>query len=382
MKTSFVSTFDHSKTKYPLLGKHREVSCLTCHKSGDFKSPIAHTLCADCHKTDPHSGQFAKRADGGKCESCHTVDGFKPTTYTLVDHAKTGFPLVMPHASVKCESCHKPAGKQTLYRVKFARCIDCHEDVHKGQFAGEPWQNRCEQCHNGSSFKKSTMTLVLHQKTRFPLTGGHVAVACNDCHKPMRDSNIPVYHFSELNCTSCHDDIHHGEFAERMKVRNAEGKPAGCEVCHSTKEWSELTKFDHTKTHFVLEGAHRAVVCIDCHRPPNMEHTMLHVEFSKASSRCSDCHENPHSDQFGVRASDCASCHNSSKWKPSLFDHEKTSFSLKGGHQNVRCSACHMNKKTIDGNVVLFYKPTTSVCADCHGTNVPKPTAIASIRGL
>jgi hypothetical protein len=371
-KSSFTANFDHSKTHFPLQGKHLEVACLTCHKGGDFKASIEHTLCADCHKPDPHGGQFLKRADGGRCESCHTVQGWVPSTYTGAEHAKTGFPLVFPHGKVKCAACHTPAGKQTRYKINFAQCVDCHKDEHQGQFAAEPWRNRCEQCHNGATFRTSNYTLAKHQKSSFPLTGGHEAVACNDCHKPLTGSKVALYHFNPLLCTSCHEDVHKGEFAERMARRGAGGKPLGCEACHSTKEWKDLSKFDHAQTSFALVGSHRAVVCADCHKPPNMELTMRHVQFKGAPSACSECHENPHVDQFGARANSCEACHNSNKWKPSLFDHEKTAFSLKGGHQDVACSACHTLRKPVNDNLVLFYKPTPSACADCHGLNVPK----------
>ena len=371
-KSTFTSAFDHSKTHYPLLGKHLEVGCLTCHKGGDFKTPIVHDECSDCHKPDPHGGQFLKRADRGRCESCHTVSGWSPSTYSAADHAKTGFPLVAPHAAVKCASCHIPAGRATRYRIKFAFCVDCHKDEHQGQFSGDPWRNRCEQCHAGLTFKTSSYTLAKHQKSNFPLTGGHQAVACIDCHKPAVNSTVAVYHFSQLSCTSCHEDIHHNQFAERMASRNASGKPFGCEACHSTKEWNDLSKFDHSRTHFALVGSHRAVACADCHKPPNMELTLKHVNFAGAPSACSECHESPHADQFGSRGSDCGACHNSNKWRPSLFDHEKTAFSLKGGHQDVACSACHTLKKHVDGKDVLFYKPTPSACEACHGNEVPK----------
>jgi hypothetical protein len=371
-KSSFIASFDHSKTNYPLLGKHLEVPCLSCHKSADFKLPMPFANCSDCHKPDPHGGQFLKHSDGGRCESCHTVAGWSPSTYTEADHAKTGFPLVFPHTAVKCAECHIPSGKDTRFKIKFALCVDCHKDEHEGQFAAAPWLNRCEQCHTGATFKTSNYTLAKHQKSSFPLTGGHAAVACIDCHKTPAGSKTALYHFSRLSCVSCHEDVHKGEFAPRMAALDARGKPLGCEACHSTKEWADMAKFDHDRTKFPLEGAHRAVACADCHKPPNMELNLRHVQFTSAPAACSECHENPHADQFGTRANDCASCHNSNKWKPSLFDHEKTEFSLKGGHQDVACSACHTLKKPVGGNLVLFYKPTPKACDACHGANVPK----------
>jgi hypothetical protein len=370
-KSSYIATFDHSKTKFPLLGKHISVPCLTCHKSPDFKAPMAFAACANCHKHDPHGGQFIQRADGGRCESCHRVDGWVPTTYTAVDHAKTGFPLVMPHTKVKCASCHIPAGKETRYRIKYDLCVDCHKDEHEGQFTAAPWLNRCERCHTGATFKTTNYTLALHQKSSFPLTDAHEAVPCNECHKPQNGSTAVLYHFSRLSCTSCHEDVHKGQFSQRMVAGGPGGKPLGCLACHSTKEWKDLAKFDHSQTNFPLVGSHRAVPCSDCHKPPNMEMTLAHVDFAHAPTSCSECHENPHADQFGARADDCASCHNSYKWRPSLFDHEKTAFSLKGGHQDVDCSKCHILTRQVDGKQVLFYKPTPVICSACHGSVSP-----------
>jgi hypothetical protein len=153
-----------------------------------------------------------------------------------------------------------------------------------------------------------------------------------------------------------------------MAAPGSSGKPAGCLLCHSTKVWKDTAKFDHSKTDFPLLGSHRAIACAECHKPPNMELTMAHVDFTHAPVACAECHENPHADQFGARAGDCAACHNSNKWRPSLFDHEKTAFSLKGGHQDVACSACHILKKPVEGNLVLFYKPAPTSCAVCHGS--------------
>lgn len=375
----YETLFDHSKTDYPLLGKHLDVACVDCHRDGDFKKPVLHAACMDCHK-DAHGGQFTMRADAGRCESCHTVQGFTPSTFTVADHAKTGFALKAPHDHVLCASCHVPAGDQTRFKISFALCVDCHKDPHGRQFAGVPWENHCERCHTGLTFKSNTMTLALHQKTQFPLTGSHIAVACNDCHKPAAGSDVAAYHFAHLACTTCHEDVHHAQFAARMTAVRAGSKPPGCEACHSTSAWQDLAKFDHGSTRFALLGSHRAVACIDCHRPRAMETTLLHVRFSDAPRDCATCHESPHGGQFAARETNCASCHNSDKWRPSLFNHEKTAFSLKGAHQNVACSACHVNKRVVNEKQVLFYKPTPTACEACHGGTIPtvKADAVAT----
>ena len=174
--------FDHSKTKYPLEGKHATVDCAKCHANGDFKKPIPFQKCTDCHK-DAHNGQFVKRKDGGECSSCHKVQGWKPSLFTVKDHASTDYPLQGGHARLECMQCHTPKGKDTLYKVKFARCTDCHADRHANQFAAAPYFNACDKCHNLEGYKPSTFSLAKHKQTRFVLTGGHVAVTCAECHK-------------------------------------------------------------------------------------------------------------------------------------------------------------------------------------------------------
>jgi len=374
--SSLAAKFDHSTTKYPLEGKHAQVNCETCHHGSDFKKPVAFKFCADCHKPDPHNGQFAKRADQGACESCHTVNDFKPAKYGLAEHNKSAFPLREKHADTLCAKCHIPAGKATIYKVKFALCLDCHKDAHAGQFAKAPYFDRCEQCHNESTFHKTAMTLARHQKIDFKLTGGHVAVACIDCHQPIGDKGPARYHFEDLSCVTCHKDPHRNQFAERMA--KGRGLDTGCVVCHSTKEWNDISAFDHSSTTFDLKGAHRAVTCNGCHRPPNMERTLKNVDYRIAPTKCEECHEDIHGSQFsrkGTGVTLCVGCHTEVKWNPTIFDHEKTIFSLKDAHENVRCKSCHANFNDVNGKSVLFYKPTPTACSACHGTTLKNTVA-------
>ena len=370
--------FDHSKTKYPLTGKHAGVQCRDCHHGEAFGQPLAHDRCADCHSPDPHRGQFRARKDGGACESCHTVEGFKSSQFGVAEHAATAYPLEGKHANVPCAKCHPPLGAQTLYKVKHDLCTDCHKDIHEGQFAQTPYHNQCEHCHSVRGFTPSSFSLPRHTKTQFPLTGAHVAVPCTDCHQaktPPGAGHAAPYHFAEMSCTGCHEDPHKGQFAERMNIAGPRGGAAGCEACHTTERWAEIERFDHSTTKFQLSGSHRAAPCMGCHKPPNLELTMRNVSFRSAPTPCEGCHEDIHAGQFvkGDLKPGCAECHITRKWKPSLFDHEKqTIFPLKGGHKDVACTACHKTKREVDGRAVLFFKSTPRDCAACHGPAVPK----------
>jgi Cytochrome c7 and related cytochrome c len=363
--------FDHSKTKFPLLGKHAHVDCIKCHAEGNFKKPVPFAKCMDCHE-DAHQGQFAERKDKGECGSCHIVDGWKPSIFGVKEHAASAYPLAGKHAAVSCDKCHVPAGSATRYKIAFAKCTDCHQDAHGGQFAQVPYNNQCEGCHTVKGFKPSTYSIALHQKSRFPLAGAHLAVTCAECHTASAEgyaSKVVPYRFEDHTCTGCHKNPHGTEFNDKMAQRLPDGRVAGCEACHTVKSWTDLPSFDHSKTKFPLLGAHAKVKCDDCHKPAPSETTLTEASFKSTSTTCSSCHKDPHAGQFvkAGKPQECSSCHNSEKWQPSIFNHEtQTDFSLKGAHINVACKDCHTGVRNIDGRRVVFYKPTPRQCAGCH----------------
>jgi hypothetical protein len=360
-------SFDHSKTKFPLLAKHADVACDKCHKSFDYKVPVAHDLCGDCHK-DVHGGQFLTSAGGGDCARCHTADGWRTSTYTAAAHARSAYPLTGSHATVKCDACHKPAGAATKYRVPYRLCADCHHDVHEGQFANAP----CENCHTVDRFRPAKFTLAAHARTRFPLTGAHSAIACIDCHtrRPERPGTV-AYKFKDFTCEACHQDPHGGQFRTAVAAKLA-AAPSGCVSCHTVDTWRNLSKFDHTATRFPLTGGHRAVACDLCHKATALSTGLRRAAFRDTARNCAGCHEDIHAGQFraGNQQPECDACHNNTRWRVADFDHNKTSFKLIGAHAQVACKACHTTKRELNGRLVLFYKPTPKGCADCHATTV------------
>ena len=64
--------FDHSKTRYPLLGRHASVPCQTCHVKPATLVHLKYARCADCHR-DPHKPLFATE----DCAACHTEVGLQ-----------------------------------------------------------------------------------------------------------------------------------------------------------------------------------------------------------------------------------------------------------------------------------------------------------------
>jgi hypothetical protein len=365
------SNFDHSKTDFPLLGKHEAVGCTDCHMGGDFKRAVAHAQCMDCHQPDPHQGQFRQSAGGAECVSCHTVDGFKPSTFGVTEHASSQYPLLGNHAQVACADCHTPAGAATKYKIAFGQCLDCHADEHRGQFVAAPYLNKCENCHGFEGYRPAKFTLADHQKTQFTLEGAHLAVPCMECHRPtvVAGATTAKFHFGEQTCAACHSDPHNGQFQATMDRVRSDGTRTGCQACHNVQSWRDASGFDHSGTEFPLRGAHRSVVCSECHKASSASAGSPGVRFRDAPKECAACHQDPHGGQFAIAGAqtDCTRCHATMRWTPSSFDHNKdASFSLAGAHQNVACASCHELRREIDGESVLFYKPTPTACADCH----------------
>jgi len=367
-----VSNFDHSRTKFPLLGKHAPVTCDKCHKTSDFKTPVAHEQCQACHQ-DIHQGQFASRA-GGDCAGCHTTDGWKPSTFTGVSHSQSAYPLLGKHAAVTCDKCHQPAGAATLYKVRYQACLDCHRDPHDSQFAKAPHKNRCEDCHAVEGFEPAKFTLTRHRETQFPLTGAHAAVACGECHQKTAEfHNTVAYQFTNLTCAGCHADPHQPQSRDRTlaaKMRSG----TECEVCHNVRTWRETAVFDHAKTRFPLVGSHRGAACEQCHRATALSLGVKKVVFTNAPLVCVGCHEDIHAGQFAAASENrgCEACHGNSQWKPGTFDHARTSFPLDGAHQKVPCQDCHSTRREVNGRMVVFYRPTPRDCVSCHGPNIKK----------
>jgi hypothetical protein len=365
-------SFDHAKTKYPLLGKHAQLACSACHIKDDFKKEIPFANCKDCHAPDPHKGQFDARPKKGDCAECHTVDGWKPSLFGVKEHDTSQYPLRGKHIQVDCAECHMPAGKDTVYKVKFAACSDCHKDAHDNQFAAAPYKNHCEDCHTVQDWHRTSYSIAKHRNSRFPLQGAHAAVACSDCHKVGlgdRTDKILPFHFEDRSCTACHKDPHQGAFDKQMGRKRANGTTFGCEACHNVKSWGDINGFDHSKTNYPLLGAHRTVACTDCHKPT----TNSDSRFKGTPTQCEACHADAHDKQFLAKDSltHCAECHNTQRWIPSIFDHDtKTHLPLTGGHANVPCAKCHTETRTVGDREIVVYKNTPNRCADCHGNNM------------
>jgi hypothetical protein len=325
-------TFDHTQTDFALQGKHKGVSCSSCHKP-KTKHSATPSNCSGCHrKDDKHKDSL-----GAKCEKCHSESGWKETRF---DHAKTEFPLLLRHAKVKCAECH--ADPQHLANTS-RECVSCHrkDDKHKNTLG-----SKCEQCHSPAGWKEARFD---HAKTRFPLLLSHAKVKCAECHSD-------VQHFANTSpkCFSCHrkKDPHKGDLGEK------------CEACHNEKTWKEAARFDHDRdTKFPLREAHRKAKCDGCHKDTHVlrDKQDARIFSDKPPSACFGCHERDdrekgHKGRYGEK---CQTCHVEKAFKAVIFEHARdTRFALRGKHQQVKCDSCHKG--------VLYRDKLQDRCFACH----------------
>lgn len=309
-KQQNLTKFDHNRTSYPLTGKHAALVCDKCHTPGrPLRIPFG--KCTDCH-TDAHLGQLAKRADQGRCESCHDVAGFRPAKFTLEDHQKTSYALAGAHLAVPCDACHKTVGPDTLakvpgvvvpanaggrrtlqFRYAGTRCADCHKDPHRGELDTRAGKEGCVTCHKVESWHQIAFD---HAKTRFPLTGGHAKVACAPCH-PHTDQGKPTERIrlasTPLACADCHKDPHKGQLKKA-------GAAVACSDCHGTEAWSR-TSFDHDRdAGFALDGAHVKLACSACHVRAAKAGLEL-LQYKPLPRTCKGCHGDSTAAKKGTR---------------------------------------------------------------------------------
>ena len=205
--TESLIPFDHNDTEYPLLGLHLNQDCMACHKEELAGLLPSFKQCSDCH-VDKHGGQFVERNDKGACESCHTVGGFIPTTYSFADHDQSRFKLDGSHFAIPCVLCHKPIEDGSLknyaqFKWAVLECNSCHTDVHRKQFTQRINPLLCNDCHTTQSF---LMAKFDHEKTNFPLDGEHITVSCEKCHLPEKDWNGKYIRYEPIphKCENCH----------------------------------------------------------------------------------------------------------------------------------------------------------------------------------
>ena len=163
--------FDHAKSGFALAGAHAAANCMGCHTSLNFAQ--SKTQCASCHQ-DPHRSEM-----GPNCARCHGSRSFQDRGPMVREHQLTRFPLTGSHATLECESCHKPAAQGKMQFVgTSAECYSCHrpqyETAPNHKSAG--YSTQCQTCHTPHASDRKAL-LVSSQKD--------LCAACHDLAKEL-----------------------------------------------------------------------------------------------------------------------------------------------------------------------------------------------------
>lgn len=346
--------FNHNRTKFPLKGSHKSVSCAECHQMNvslttlfQDRNGVKTQDCKTCHE-DVHENKL-----GEDCASCHNEKSFTGIDTDDFNHNLTDFKLVGEHQSVDCRTCHEESLTAPLAHNT---CASCHQDYHEGDFVKENVSPDCASCHNEQGFEPSTYTLEEHNESDFPLEGGHLATPCFACH--LQEEK---WRFKEIGegCVDCHQDVHEGYIS-------AEYYPSQkCESCHVVDNWTD-NQFDHSLTGFELLGKHAETTCMECHGVEEAIAQHKYEGFKDIPGDCASCHDNVHEEQFAIEGvTDCVRCHGFNDWSSEDFNHDLTNFKLEGAHQNVACQDCHKPIES-NGKTITQYKFKSFECVDCH----------------
>jgi hypothetical protein len=293
--------------------------------------------CVECHRPDYDAALDPNHAAGGyptTCQQCHTLEAWAPATFAGHD---AFWPLTGAHAAAQCESCH--AGG--VYEGTATACESCHgadyDATTKPSHAAAGLPRACEVCHDTAGWVPSRFD----HDAAWPLTGAHVAAACESCH-------ADGFEGTARECVGCHlPDWQTAADPDHVALE----LPQACVACHGTAAWKPAD-FEGHDAIWPLVGEHREAACESCHKDG----------YAGTPTACDDCH---HPDYVAAKTPDhvaagypttCESCHAATGWKPSTFDHE-ASWPLTGAHAEAACESCH------EGGV---YAGTPDTCVGCH----------------
>ncbi len=246
-----------------------------------------------------------------------------------------------------------PAQKAKPRAASSAKSVDAPLNLplapqSMGQGHAASGETACARCHVTTSW---TEVRFNHDRTGFPLTGGHSSVSCSGCH--AQDFKRPV----PTTCSGCHTDVHAADLGTR------------CEGCHDTASWASRFEADaHRRTDFPLVGAHAVIPCLECHSEATSGR-----RFARAAVECAACHQADLARTQGTPldhaalgfTGTCRSCHNAFRFKPARFpDHDRCYPISTGAHSNIACLGCHTSLSATAGGRAC--NTGTAACTQCH----------------
>jgi hypothetical protein len=252
-----------------------------------------------------------------------------------------------------CAACH-PAPWDLRGMTNL--CLDCHAEIVQEMTGSDTLHgavkiafggSACQDCHTEHRGSDANITDFLasdfpHELVGFSLRSHENIesneIVCQNCHL----EGFAV--FAESVCEGCHTDYDRVYMSDHTILFGTD-----CRACHDGVE-TYGGRFDHNN-YYLLVGKHETTECINCHEGAT---TLAMLE--KTPQDCFSCHSvDDHHD--GGLGQDCQNCHSPQGWLPADFDHAITGFPLIGGHEDVICSDCHVEKD---------FQAADPACASCH----------------
>lgn len=312
-------------------------TCLMCHGDPEAKSDDGKAIGVDKAKfvTSVHGQMHLK------CTDCHT-----DVSLDKLPHA----PKLKP---VNCANCHEDQVKEyqsTVHgqakakgNVVAATCADCHgkHDILKSSNPASRTnianiETTCGACHGNDAVVK---------KAHLP--GGNIVSKYHDSlHGQLRNakggekSGAPT-------CTSCHGT--HNIFA-KSDSRSEVARGHILDMCGACHQRVRATFDKSLHGQLSQSGMSAAPVCVDCHKPHQVQRhdaTKFQVE---VINECGNCHVEQmatYRDTFHgqvtqlgfTRVATCASCHGSHEILPPSNPASKVS----AVNLVKTCQQCHKN---------------------------------------
>ena len=226
-------------------------------------------------------------------------------------------------------------------------------------------QMECSSCHSQDSWdvhdEKAGKSSFDHARTGFPLSGGHRAAVCADCHRADR--------VLTRECVGCHDDAHQRQLGQ------------ACDTCHSAASWASVSGIRvHRVTRLPLSGMHVLAACSECHVRASEN------QWRGVPADCYACHSGDyqrgdlHPLHRGVPGDptkpalpkNCAGCHRTTAWSPAFapalfrfraftqplaaLQHDAVFPISSGKHRRIACPDCHVDERV----------PRLVACTGCH----------------
>ena len=279
------------------------------------------------------------------CSTCHTTNaGWKPAHFPV--HSNY-FAFTGAHSTIStdCAKCHNGNYTNTA-----KTCVGCHQTNYNSTTNPNHTilgiSTDCFTCHTTNAGWKPALFPV--HSNYFAFTGAHSTIStdCAKCHNGN-------YTNTAKTCAGCHQTNYNSTTNPNHTIL---GISTNCSTCHTTNAGWKPAQFPTHNNYFALTGAHTTVDCLSCHSSG----------FAGTSATCIGCHQanynsstNPNH-KVAAFPTDCQTCHTTTAWQPSTFNHDGQYFPIYSGkHRNrwTLCSECH----TVPSNFAVH-----SCNTSCH----------------